>query len=169
MESELRKQFEEMSIEPTETVLGKAVELCVIYNVEDASEFVEQWLAFSVSNLHGDEPTIENLHEFERKVLQTKREKNLLSANKKKTTKYSSNIANLKNATSAPSTSLSLYGIADEDNMIEQYMHELPDINNATSSEASAIYQTPKMIVAAAAITEAQQHQKHQMCQLQAL
>uniref|UniRef100_A0A1B0BIS9 DNA polymerase alpha subunit B N-terminal domain-containing protein n=1 Tax=Glossina palpalis gambiensis TaxID=67801 RepID=A0A1B0BIS9_9MUSC len=133
MESELKQQFEEMSIEPSESVLGKAVELCVIYNVDDASEFVEQWLAFSVSNLNGDEPTIENLHEFERKVLQAKRDKNVLSASKNKTIKNSSGIGsltNLKNVASAPSTPLSMYGVGDEDNMMEQYMHELPETSN---------------------------------------
>lgn len=110
-----------------------AVELCVIYNVDDASEFVEQWLAFSVSNLNGDEPTIENLHDFERRVLKTKRDKNVLSASKNKTAKYSSGITSLtdlKNAASVPSTPLSMYGIGDEDIMMEQYMHELPETSN---------------------------------------
>uniref|UniRef100_A0A1A9UJZ0 DNA polymerase alpha subunit B N-terminal domain-containing protein n=1 Tax=Glossina austeni TaxID=7395 RepID=A0A1A9UJZ0_GLOAU len=143
MESELKQQFEEMSIEPSENVLGKAVELCVIYNVDDASEFVEQWLAFSVSNLNGDEPTIENLHEFERKILQTKRDKNVLSASKNKTPKYSAGIASLtdlKNAASVPSTPLSMYGVGDEDIMMEQYMHELPETSNNC--------QTPKSLLA---------------------
>lgn len=58
-------------------ILG--LDICVSYNIEDASEFVEQWIAYSVSHFNGGEPTLEYLNEFERKDLAGKREKQLNS------------------------------------------------------------------------------------------
>lgn len=46
------------------------LDLCTLYGI-DAVDFVEQWMAFSVSNLHGAEPTFEYLTEMERKELAT--------------------------------------------------------------------------------------------------
>lgn len=37
------------------------------YIIEDPEEFVEQWLAFSLTNLGGKEPSIEYMNDFERK------------------------------------------------------------------------------------------------------
>lgn len=45
------------------------MDLCTTYNITDPVEFVEQWMAFSVSNLNGAEPTLDRLSEMERKEL----------------------------------------------------------------------------------------------------
>lgn len=45
------------------------LDLCTTHNITDPCEFVEQWLAFSVSHLGGAEPTLDNLAELERKEL----------------------------------------------------------------------------------------------------
>lgn len=47
------------------------VELCITYNLSDAKDFVESYVAFSVNNLNGVEPTVNSLNEFERKELAT--------------------------------------------------------------------------------------------------
>lgn len=44
------------------------LDLCTNYGI-DAVDFVEQWMAFSVSNLQGAEPTLDYLTDMERKEL----------------------------------------------------------------------------------------------------
>lgn len=110
------------------------MELCITYHIDDAAEFVEQWMAFSISHLHGDEPSLENLNEFERKVFQTKREKELLAASKKKGNKLPSALANLThlNAISASSSNpLAMYGVDDND-VMDDYMPDMADIGGVS-------------------------------------
>jgi hypothetical protein len=45
------------------------IELTSIYNLDDPVEFVEKWMAFSISNLSGAEPTVAFLNDFENKEL----------------------------------------------------------------------------------------------------
>lgn len=45
------------------------LDLCTTYRIDDPVEFVEQWMAFSVSHLGGAEPTLDNLSDLERKEL----------------------------------------------------------------------------------------------------
>lgn len=119
MDGELKQQFDEMGVEPSGPVLDKCIELALSYYIDDATEFVEQWMAFSLSHLHGDEPTIANLGEFERKVLQVKREKGGL----KKSTHQS--VINIPAATSASeTTSLATYGLVEDDPMMDDYVNE---------------------------------------------
>lgn len=40
--------------------------MCVLHNVDEES-FVETWMAFSITNLNGETPTIETLAQMERK------------------------------------------------------------------------------------------------------
>lgn len=42
------------------------MEICKKYHVEDAEEFVDSWMAYSVSHFHGENPTIAHLGKFER-------------------------------------------------------------------------------------------------------
>lgn len=42
-------------------------EICSVYNVDDAEEFVERWMSFSISSLGGDAPSIATLADFENK------------------------------------------------------------------------------------------------------
>lgn len=104
-----------------------AVDLCALYRIEDAAEFVEQWVAFSISNLNGAEPAVEHLNEFERKVFQAKREKELLAASKKKGGKFPSAISNLTHlnniSASTSSNPLAMYGVEDDD-VMDEYMQD---------------------------------------------
>lgn len=47
------------------------MELCIAYNLSDPKDFVESYVAFSVNNLNGVEPTVNSLNDFERKELAT--------------------------------------------------------------------------------------------------
>lgn len=98
-------------------VLG--LEICISYNIEDASEFVEQWIAYSVSHFHGGEPTIEYLTEFERKDLAGKRDKQLF-------------VKKQSNATSALSISTTAVASSsfqdDDDDMLGAYICNTPKV-----------------------------------------
>ncbi|XP_004521246.1 DNA polymerase alpha subunit B isoform X1 [Ceratitis capitata] len=119
MDVEIKQQFEEMGVEVSEDVITKSLELCVSYRVDDAAEFVEQWLAFSISNLHGAEPTTENLLEFERKVFQVKRDKELAQSNRKRVS-YATSSANTIYAPPVEANPLAIYGV-DDSAVIEDY------------------------------------------------
>ncbi|KAL7744353.1 hypothetical protein ACLKA6_001744 [Drosophila palustris] len=128
MDAELKQQFDEMGVEPSGPVLDKCIELAIAYYIDDATEFVEQWMAFSLSHLQGDEPTIANLGEFERKVLQLMREK---GGSKKPTHQTKS----LQATTSVLDTSsLATYGLVEDEPMMEDYVNE----------SSSALPHTPK-------------------------
>jgi len=60
MDVELKQQFDEMGVEPADSVLERCVELAISYNIHDATEFVEQWMAFSLSHLHGEDAAKRN-------------------------------------------------------------------------------------------------------------
>lgn len=48
------------------------LEICKKYNVTDAEEFVDTWMAYSVSHLQGENPTFTNLSKFEREEFSKK-------------------------------------------------------------------------------------------------
>ncbi|KAH8278810.1 hypothetical protein KR018_009854 [Drosophila ironensis] len=121
MDVEIRQQFDEMGVEPSGTVLERCVELAITYSVHDATEFVEQWMAFSLSHLHGDEPTTENLGEFERKVLQLRKDRPHAKASAPKAKAYAS---------------ADSYALIEDDPMMEEYMGD--------SVADSAALHTPK-------------------------
>lgn len=113
MDSELKHQFDEMGVEPSDDVLEKCIELALTYSIHDATEFVEQWMAFSLSHLHGEDPTAANLGEFERKVLQVKREK-------VGTTKLTNHTKSQPSA--LETSSLATYGLIEDDPMMDDYV-----------------------------------------------
>lgn len=41
------------------------IEICGLYSLDDPVEFVEKFMAFSISKLDGAEPTVSNLNDFE--------------------------------------------------------------------------------------------------------
>ncbi|SPP80994.1 DNA polymerase alpha subunit B [Drosophila guanche] len=129
MDTELKQQFDEIGVEPSDAVLDKCMELAISYGCMDATEFVEQWMAFSLSHLHGDEPTPENLGEFERKVLQLKKEKVGFKTSTQKTKTYAP-------APVADTSSLSTYGLIEDDPMMDDYVSE--------SVTDSSMMHTPK-------------------------
>ncbi|XP_058812050.1 DNA polymerase alpha subunit B [Topomyia yanbarensis] len=61
----IKEQFDELGIEPSDEVANKCIEICLRNDVDDPVEFVEQWMAFSVSKLNGAEPTLDNLRDME--------------------------------------------------------------------------------------------------------
>ncbi len=67
------------------------MEICRSHHLEDAEEFVEKWMAYSISNLGGAEPTLEYLVEMEN------REFNKINSNQSKNLKRTSeNVSNLR-------------------------------------------------------------------------
>ncbi|GBP79987.1 DNA polymerase alpha subunit B [Eumeta japonica] len=62
----VKEQFEFLGIDIDSIVLAKCVKLCEEYNI-DPETLVEQWMAYSVSNLNGAPPTEEHLNALERK------------------------------------------------------------------------------------------------------
>lgn len=66
------------------------MELCLEYNQNDPVEFVEQWMAYSISNLNGAEPTVQYLLDMENKELRNQ------SHVPAKSNPQSKNISNLK-------------------------------------------------------------------------
>lgn len=114
-------------------------------------------MAFSISNLNGAEPTVEHLVEFERKVFQAKREKELLAASKKKAGKMPSalsNLTHLNDITSGSSSNpLAMYGVHDED-VMDDYMQDIgiggsgvSGVNDDTDSvgKSPSVCHTPKV------------------------
>lgn len=85
--TEIAEQFDELGLEPTGAILEQClllvsfgtrtklseknffagVHLCNEYNITDPVEFVERWMAFSISHLNGADPTLDNLNDLERK------------------------------------------------------------------------------------------------------
>ncbi|XP_055523124.1 DNA polymerase alpha subunit B [Wyeomyia smithii] len=61
----IKEQFDELGIEPSEEVANKCIEICLRHDIEDPIEFVEQWMAYSVSKHNGAEPTVELLRDME--------------------------------------------------------------------------------------------------------
>ncbi|CAH0551259.1 unnamed protein product [Brassicogethes aeneus] len=68
---EIKRFFLDVNIIPTASVLDKCLELCQNYNIE-AENFVDEWFAYTTSNLNGALPTIEELEKMERKERNSK-------------------------------------------------------------------------------------------------
>nr|XP_016943740.1 DNA polymerase alpha subunit B [Drosophila suzukii] len=130
MDVELKQQFDEMGVEPADSVLERCVELAISYNIHDATEFVEQWMAFSLSHLHGEDPALENLGDFERKVLQLRKDKMGSKASAVKSKPYAP-------SSIQDTSSLASYGVMEDDPMIDDYVGE------STMDISSALH-TPK-------------------------
>lgn len=66
------------------------MEICLSHGFDDAEEFVEKWMAYSISNLGGADPTIERLAEMENRELN--KVKGTQSKNLKRSSEKSSNL-----------------------------------------------------------------------------
>lgn len=131
MHTEIAAQFEELGCSPSMDVLDKCVELCYTYKITDAMEFVAQWMAYSVSNLDGADPTIPLLLEMERKEFILPREKELIAVqSKKKKTNHLNDLA----AYGSPSRNSTL---DDDDHIMDSYGCMTP------KAKPSAIARTP--------------------------
>lgn len=76
------------------------LEISAVYQLDNAAEFVEQWMSFSISNLGGAEPTVEYLRNMEIKEYQNK------AAN---------DFAKTESKSEAASGSLQVYNDSDDD------------------------------------------------------
>ncbi|XP_053658490.1 DNA polymerase alpha subunit B [Anopheles marshallii] len=81
----IREQFDELGIEPSDEVINKCIEICNNNDITDPIEFVEQWMAYSVSKLSGAEPTVSYLsemeaHEYTSKVRKAKKMSTIAAA-----------------------------------------------------------------------------------------
>ncbi|XP_058061397.1 DNA polymerase alpha subunit B [Anopheles bellator] len=61
----IREQFDELGIEPSDEVVNACITICLNNGINDPVEFVEQWMAYSVSKLGGAEPTVAYLNDME--------------------------------------------------------------------------------------------------------
>lgn len=65
----LSAAFESLNETLDTKILEKCEELCIAYNI-DPEDFIDQWLAYTASNLNGAPPSIEHLEKMERRELQ---------------------------------------------------------------------------------------------------
>ncbi|XP_022207342.1 DNA polymerase alpha subunit B [Nilaparvata lugens] len=63
---EVQNQFNELCITPSDDVLDKCSEICILNNV-DPEEFVETWMAYSLTHLNGAEPTLDAIQKMHKK------------------------------------------------------------------------------------------------------
>lgn len=58
-------------------------DLCTVYGISDAKDFVESYVAFSVNHLNGIEPSLDTLAEFEAKELTNYKKKSYEESRKR--------------------------------------------------------------------------------------
>ncbi|XP_052901958.1 DNA polymerase alpha subunit B [Anopheles moucheti] len=112
----IREQFDELGIEPSDEVINKCIEICNNNDITDPIEFVEQWMAYSVSKLSGAEPTVAYLSEMEAREYTSKLRKATklstagnVGASPRMDTKVSK-ITTYRNVDSAEQDVLEMYG-----------------------------------------------------------
>ncbi|CAG9860388.1 unnamed protein product [Phyllotreta striolata] len=71
---ELRSEFEALNIIIDEAALDTCEYLCHLYHIK-SGDFCDQWLAFTLTNLKGANPTVEYLEKMERKELMNRKKK----------------------------------------------------------------------------------------------
>lgn len=98
------------------------MDLCINYGVDDPREFVEMYVAHSVSNLNGAEPSIETLPDFERKELTNYKTK-ASTKNVSKDKHQSKNLDDFESYNSG--------GMAEEDvdDLMDSYMCNTPKVS----------------------------------------
>ncbi|XP_062559953.1 DNA polymerase alpha subunit B [Armigeres subalbatus] len=57
--------FEEFGIEPSADVIKRCIEICTRNGIDNSGDFVDTWMAYSVSKLSGAEPTLDYLRDME--------------------------------------------------------------------------------------------------------
>ncbi|CAB3248945.1 unnamed protein product [Arctia plantaginis] len=111
------EQFQFFGIEVPKEVINKCVSLCEEYNI-DAESFIEQWMAFTLNNLNGSAPNLDNLDTFARKEFS-------------KPAAILSNVPCKENGQVGAGRSLTVYGapasVQSEDNeVLSNYMATTP-------------------------------------------
>lgn len=62
----LEEQFDQYGLALSDEMLDKCAELCLQYNIPDAGEFVENWMAYTINKLNGADPTMSTLGDMAR-------------------------------------------------------------------------------------------------------
>ncbi|XP_026734984.1 DNA polymerase alpha subunit B isoform X1 [Trichoplusia ni] len=112
------EQFQFFGIDVPKEVISKCVSLCEEYNI-DAESFIEQWMAFSLNNLNGSSPNLDNLDVFVRKEFSKR------SANRP-------NATATENGQSVTGSGLTVYGAGaavsnqSENEVLSNYMATTP-------------------------------------------
>ncbi|XP_075982564.1 DNA polymerase alpha subunit B [Anticarsia gemmatalis] len=110
------EQFQFFGIDVPKEVINKCVSLCEEYNI-DAESFIEQWMAFSLNNLNGSAPNLDNLDTFVRKEFSKR------AANR-------SNAPAKENGQAGTGTSLTVYGapasLQSDNEVLSNYMATTP-------------------------------------------
>lgn len=84
-------------------------EICTVNNITDAEEFVEQWMAYSLTNFNGADPTVTRLNEFQLKGYNAKDQDNNTATSTDDHRSFPSKRSRVSNATSI----LNAYGFND--------------------------------------------------------
>lgn len=97
--------------------------LCLNYDIAEAKDFVEMYVAYSVSKLNGAEPSIETLEEFERKELTNYKSKRS-ARNANREAHQSKNFEDFEH----------FNGVADDDvdEIMDSYVCKTPKVSNNT-------------------------------------
>ncbi|XP_063703755.1 DNA polymerase alpha subunit B [Culicoides brevitarsis] len=64
LKTDLEEQFDQYGVTITDEIVEKCLELCEEHNISNASEFVENWMAYTINKLNGADPkpsTIEDM------------------------------------------------------------------------------------------------------------
>lgn len=61
----LRESFDEFGLEPSSEEIKVCIEICNRNGIDNPGDFVDTWMAYSVSKLNGAEPTLEYLRDME--------------------------------------------------------------------------------------------------------
>nr|CAD7197455.1 unnamed protein product [Timema douglasi] len=120
------------------------VEICET-NCIDEEEFVETWMAYTVSNLGGADPTVETLVQMERNCLaKTEQETNTSSKKQKKTSSLEGQINQWLLDDSNEYLNISLYEYDSGDSDIEQPANSKQDSNSEISGDDIDPYSSTK-------------------------
>uniref|UniRef100_A0A8D8YYD0 DNA polymerase alpha subunit B n=2 Tax=Cacopsylla melanoneura TaxID=428564 RepID=A0A8D8YYD0_9HEMI len=137
----LQQEFEAFGITVSDEVLDKCVTICMCSNIP-AEEFVETWMAYSLSNLNGADPTIEYINQFERKELKgyTSQNQTKKSSSKTATTPiiYNKSEANVSSRVESNSDSvLDVYATTPKGKTAQKRLADTSPIGHLDKKNAS--------------------------------
>lgn len=105
------------------------LDLCIAHSINDEKDFVESYLAFSVSHLNGAEPSIESLDEFERKELLNQKKKVKESTENRRTSRRLSNFDHFDSN-----------DVENDDELMGAYISKTPTVSRTISFDFSEQY-----------------------------
>lgn len=108
---ELEEQFDQYGVAFTDAILDTCAELCLEYNVTDAGEFVENWMAYTINKLNGADPTSTSLVDMARQEY-----------DKAKENKRTNAMADIKLELLNDEDALKVYGMEGDDDVDDGIM-----------------------------------------------